>query len=255
MCWHGWPTISVFCGKSEAQTGPITRFRQARLLVPHPFLSSGGLSLDMSSAALPGPAASPVSASGVTSAHAVRGRCPWRSSGSLPLNDRRKRKQRQRPAADADERVREVLDLMLAGQWSTGKAVELSKKYDLTLVAIQDWSRQAGRIIRFQRGAPEDFRERILANLDFAGRFALDLDKPDVKAYITAQVEQARLLRLDRPEDDATEQLPVEQLAAALRALGHEVILHVTEASNGEGGDDEPGSEPSGSGSAGARGK
>lgn len=164
------------------------------------------------------------------------------------MNDRPPRRKFRRGADgtdDVDARVREIVDLMVDGKWNSRAYLELSKKHGATGVTVQDWSRQAARIIRFMRGPPEDFRERILANLDFAGRFALELERPDVKAFIQAQTEQARLLRLDR-EDDATEQLPVEQLAAALRALGHEVTLHESKANSGGDGDDESGDDGAG---------
>jgi hypothetical protein len=151
---------------------------------------------------------------------------------------------------DVDARVREVIELMLSGQWHSGLALELSRKYGVSVKAVQDWSRQAGRYLRFARGETEEFRERLLANLDYAGRLALTLkrtwigsdgqpfesDSPDVKAYIAAQVEQGKLLRLDKPDEpEGSEQVPVEQLAAALRALGHEVKLNEPSRPNAAG--------------------
>lgn len=143
---------------------------------------------------------------------------------------------------DVDNRVKEVIDLMLSGEWYPGKALELADRYGCAVKTVQDWSRQAGRILRMCRGSDEEFRERLLANLEYAGRLSLKLKRtwigkdgepfetevPDVKAYISAQAEQAKLLRLDKPKDEGggTEQVPIEELAAALRALGHEVILH-----------------------------
>ena len=135
-----------------------------------------------------------------------------------------------------DARVREVMGYMLSGEWGAEKCLEMSGLFGVTYVAVQDWSRQAGRIIRFMRGTPDEFREHILANIAWAGRQAVTQKRPNYETYIKAQVEQARLLRLDRPEDDATEQLPVEQLAAALRALGHKVeLLNDTKTGDGEG--------------------
>ena len=76
---------------------------------------------------------------------------------------------------DVDHRVKEVIDLMLGGQWYPGKAIELAERYRCSVKTVQDWSRQAGRFLRMCRGNEEEFRERLLANLDFAGRLALTL--------------------------------------------------------------------------------
>lgn len=154
---------------------------------------------------------------------------------------------------------------MLEGEWHSGRILEFAKTYGVTPVAVRDWSRQAGRFLRMCRGSEEEFRERLLANLDFAGRKAMSLRRtwigkdgepfetevPDVKAYIAAQVEQARLLRLAErgPDDEGTEQVPVDQLAAALRALGHEVKLNERRESSTGVGEGTEGGENSGGGS------
>lgn len=143
---------------------------------------------------------------------------------------------------DVDQRVRYIANRLLDCTWSPKEQLEYSEERGIPISTIRGWTAQAARVLRFLRGPDDEFRERLLANLDNAGRIALSLrrtwigkdgepfetEAPDVKAYIAAQSEQARILRIGehKPEDAGDEPVPVEQLAAALRALGHEVKLN-----------------------------
>jgi hypothetical protein len=137
---------------------------------------------------------------------------------------------------EVDERVREVLLLIASGEWGTARMLEYAEEHGVSINTVYNWSAQAHRVQRFLRGDNEEYRQRLLANLEFAGHKALSLERsftnkdgeervyacPDIKAYIAAQVEQARMLGVDKPkpESDGNEAVPVEQLAAALRQLG-----------------------------------
>jgi len=146
--------------------------------------------------------------------------------------------------AEVDDRIREVLKLQLAGKWRAGKShIDFAQRYGVAIKTVQDWATQASRFQRMCLGDDDEVRMQILANVARAGRIALKqsrtyetrngdtrtYDCPDVRSYLAAQELSAKLLRLfDNPERDegADEQVPVEQLAAALRALGHEVKLN-----------------------------
>jgi hypothetical protein len=140
---------------------------------------------------------------------------------------------------ELDERIHRIVDLMLSAEWRTGAShLEFAAKYGVAVNTVQQWAAQASRFIRMCRGNEDDIRTRILANLEHAGKLALEAqrhwttkggdecsaDTPDVRGYVATQELQARLLGLlEKRERDPSVELSTDELAELLRANGYEV--------------------------------
>jgi hypothetical protein len=121
-----------------------------------------------------------------------------------------------------DEHINRILDLIGDGEWGPKRLRSYCREYGINYNTGCGYSSQAWRIHKKLRGDDGQYRERLLANLDFAGRWARELD--DVNAYIKAQDSQSKLL-----VDEPTEELTEAELDALIRARGYRKDADATE--------------------------
>ncbi len=122
-----------------------------------------------------------------------------------------------------DRHINAILDVIAQGDWGPKRMREYAREHQANLSTVRGWSAQAWRIHRKLRGDDGQYRERLLANLDFAGRWARELD--DVNAYIKAQDSQSKLLVDEQPTEELTE----TELDALIRARGYRKDTDATE--------------------------
>lgn len=125
--------------------------------------------------------------------------------------------------SDADKHIDAVLDLIGRGEWGPQRLREYAREHKLNIHTVRGYGSDAWRLHRKLRGDDGEYRQRLLANLDFAGRWARELD--DVNAYIKAQDSQSKLL-VDEPKD---EELTETELDALIRARGYRKDTDATE--------------------------
>lgn len=145
---------------------------------------------------------------------------------------------------ELDDAVRRIVELMLKDEWRVGEShLEFSRKYGVTTATVRDWASHASRFIRLCAGSEDEIRDELLRNVRRIGGKAEDAGE-----YRDALGAQELRLRvhgfLDRkPPEERDEPVPVEQLAAALRQLGHEVKLNVRPESTPPGAADDADTE------------
>jgi hypothetical protein len=131
---------------------------------------------------------------------------------------------REARLSEADRHIDAILELIGQGVWGAQRLRQYCREHHLNYNTASGYSSQAWRIHKKLRGDDGEYRERLLANLDFAARWSRELD--DVNAYIKAQDSQSKLL-VQQPE--GSEELTEEQLDAMIRARGYRKDTDATE--------------------------
>ena len=119
-------------------------------------------------------------------------------------------------AREVDAIVGEIAEQMADGRWVTGRSHrELATREGVSVSRVEDWSSQAGRLLRALSASDrEDLRARNAARLDHIVEQALArqavvpqrdgdalvVPQPDLKAAVSAIAEQGKLLGLNAPE-------------------------------------------------------
>jgi hypothetical protein len=124
--------------------------------------------------------------------------------------------------SEADKHIDAILELIGEGRWGAQRLRQYCREHQLNYNTASGYSSQAWRIHKKLRGDDGQYRERLLANLDFAGRWARELD--DVNAYIKAQDSQSKLL-VDEPQQEMTD----DERHALIVALGYRKDPDATE--------------------------
>lgn len=124
---------------------------------------------------------------------------------------------------ETDRHIDRILDLISKGEWGPSKLREYCRQHGTNYNTACGYSSQAWRIHKKLRGDDGEYRERLLANLDYAARWARELD--DVNAYIKAQDSQSKLL-VQQPTPD-TERVDTNELRRLIEAA--EANEHATE--------------------------
>lgn len=154
-------------------------------------------------------------------------------------------------ATSRDDGVREIIARMLDGTWAEESPyAALAKEFGVEPASVRHWVFDAARFIRVCRGSEKEIRERVLANIDHAGRLALarkrerrdgtDVDDPDVRSFLGAQELTAKVHRLIGPrseqveQDTQTTQADEEAVARALVATGRYTVTRTDGASRAE---------------------
>lgn len=98
-----------------------------------------------------------------------------------------------RARANADQGVRDCVDLMTAGQWVSGKShADIAFKHGVSPATVKDWATSASRVIRLaMEGDLEDIRARMVATLE--GICAEARTAGEYRAAVSAVAEQAKL--------------------------------------------------------------
>lgn len=159
-------------------------------------------------------------------------------------------------SSDLDDVTREAIDMMLDGKWITGRShLDLAKKHGRDEGQVRQIAANASRFIRLCRGKEDQVRERILLAIDRGERLALEAEKvafsmdgqelrakqPDLRAliaFLQLQCEVHGLCRSakDKPTDDDTVKLPINELRELLDGLGFEVVKKDGSSSDEEDG-------------------
>ena len=132
--------------------------------------------------------------------------------------------------AELDDRVREIVELMLRDQWRPGAShLEFARKYGVEPVTVRRWASEAGRFIRLCNGSQDDIRDELLSSIRRVGGKAEDAeDYRSANQSLELAAKVHGLLDRKSP-DDEPEHVSAERVAAALRERGWKV-----EAPNGD---------------------
>jgi hypothetical protein len=129
---------------------------------------------------------------------------------------------------ELDDAVRRIVELMLANEWEAGPShLDFAEHYGVGVSTVRAWAADASRFIRICVGDEQDIRDECLRNVRRIGSKAEEAG--DYRSALGAQELRLKVhgaLERKQREDDVTDEVPVEQLAAALRAMGHEVKLN-----------------------------
>lgn len=130
---------------------------------------------------------------------------------------------------ELDEAVRKIAELMLAGEWEAGTShLMFADQYGVTTHTVRTWAADASRFIRLHADVDQqEIRDELLRSIRRVGKRAEGAgDFRSANGSLELACKVHGLLERKPASDAGTEPVPVEQLAAALRKLGHEVKLN-----------------------------
>lgn len=128
---------------------------------------------------------------------------------------------------ELDERVREIVGLMLAGEWVAGAShIALAKKCKVEQVTVRRWASEAGRFIRLCHGAEDEIRDELLRSIRRVGRKAEDAeDYRSANQSLELAAKVHGLLEQKQRSADERVEVPLTEAAELLRAAGATVEL------------------------------
>lgn len=138
-----------------------------------------------------------------------------------------------------DHVVKAIADEMLKGTWTVGRShLEYAARYKVDHSTVRRWSSEASLMLRVFAPRASEIREQIIASIGHARELAMarkkrvwnpstsefeEFEDPDVRNLLGALELLARVHGVDKPAEQAAEEVDAEELAELLRQQGYDV--------------------------------